>query len=187
MPLERSAYIKAERIIFDRLVAKEIEKNIEELTGHKVSVDILLKQQMSPENIITHFTANKVVTAIFSKISFSHEMFIIIFLSIEQACELVRILLAQAGLEFNGEEVIDALREFGNIMFGTMASYISKIKKERVDYLIPNVIIDYDIAILDSIILPLTVNKDLIDLYEVNVASDDNIKTRFKMLILPTW
>ncbi|OYT53182.1 MAG: hypothetical protein B6U76_08855, partial [Desulfurococcales archaeon ex4484_217_2] len=95
------------------------------------------------------------------------------------------ILLLQADMELSDEEALDALREFGNIVFGTLASELSRKVGGKVTYTIPEVVIDYDVAIIESLIAPLAMVKDIIEILEFSITSGGDEELDFDMLMIP--
>ncbi len=177
---------KVEEILLNRDIVKCVEENLEVLTGQSVRVSTEARRKIKPEKVISLFSKNEIVVVVYSNLIFSRKIYVTMIFDVKNACVLSRTLLAQADLEIGGEEIIDSLREFGNIMIGTIASYISMIQNERVDYTIPEVVIDYDTAIMESLIMPLAMNNEFIDLYEFSVMHKaTTAKSMFKMFILP--
>ncbi len=164
-------------------LSKGIEKSVMELTGTKIEINMKIKTNVAPEKLITSLSRSELVVAIYSLFT-DYKLHGIILLDISSARKLSEILLLQAELEISDEEALDALKEFGNIVFGTLAAVISNKIGGKVIYTIPEVIIDYDVAILDSLVTPIAIVKDYVELFEFEVIPEEAEALNFKMLLM---
>ncbi len=164
-------------------ICRELGKNISELTGLPITVTVKSREKKAPEELITSLSKNKLIVAIHSLIE-KQKTHIILLLDISSARKISEILLLQAGMDLSDEEALDALREFGNIVFGTFASEISMKTGGKVTYTIPEVVVDYDIAIIESLIAPLAMVRDVVEVVNFLISSKGD-ELSFEMLTLP--
>jgi len=165
-------------------LCERISNSISELTGLPIKVSIKSRAKKAPEEIITSLSRNELIVAIHSLIE-EQKTHVILLLSVSGARRISEILLLQANMELSDEEALDALREFGNIVFGTLTSELSRKVGGKVTYTLPEVVIDYDVAIIESLIAPLAMVKDVIEILEFSITSGSEEELGFDMLMIP--
>jgi len=153
----------------------EMRKCMEELTGIKFEVDVGDHKKVKPEDVVMEFSRNNVVAALYSRIDneLGRVIHKVILMDINSAEVVGTILLSKAGLDISDESMEDALREFANIIIGAYAAVLSRFFNGRFEYSIPEVVVDYDTAIVTDLVLPIAEVSQEIVMHNVKIRSDE--------------
>ncbi len=153
----------------------EMRKCMEELTGIKFEVDVGDHKKVKPEDVVMEFSRNNVVAALYSRIDneLGRVIHKVILMDINSAEVVGTILLSKAGLDISDESMEDALREFANIIIGAYAAVLSRFFNSRFEYSIPEVVVDYDTAIVTDLVLPIAEVSQEIVMHNVKIRSDE--------------
>lgn len=153
----------------------EMRKCMEELTGIKFEVDVGDHKKVKPEDVVMEFSRNNVVAALYSRIDneLGRVIHKVILMDINSAEVVGTILLSKAGLDISDESMEDALREFANIIIGAYAAVLSRFFNSRFEYGIPEVVVDYDTAIVTDLVLPIAEVSQEIVMHNVKIRSDE--------------
>ena len=169
-----------------KLLPQRISENLSILINDTIQMKIDKYCRVKPEEIIERLGRNKPIVAVYSRlIGYNNKEdigHVVILLELDNARSLATMLLSIAEIDVEEEVAIDALREFGNIIVGNIVALIASCINKAVNYSIPEVVIDTDIAILDSIITPIAFNYDYIDLVMLNVYTLSNLVSSLQLL-----
>ncbi len=154
---------------------EEMRRCMEELTGIKFSVSMGGFRRVQPEELLSEFSRNEVVATLYSRMDsdFNFILHKVIVMSIDSAELIGTILLSKAGIEVSEESIEDALREFANIVIGAYASVLSRSFRGRFEYSIPEVVVDYDTAIITELVLPLAESSKEVVTHNVRIRSSE--------------
>ncbi len=153
----------------------EMRRCMEELTGIKFEVVVSGCKRVKPEDVVNEFSRSTVVAALYSKIGndLGKILHKVILMDINSAEVVGTILLSKAGLDVSDESMEDALREFANIVIGAYAAVLSRFFNGRFEYSIPEVVVDYDTAIVTDLVLPIAEVSQEIVMHNVKIRSDE--------------
>ncbi|MCD6301342.1 MAG: chemotaxis protein CheX [Staphylothermus sp.] len=166
-----------------KLLGEKITEALKTLTETDIVVQVFGTRTMDIAKIIEKYSRDEPIVAIASSIYGGDiDGQVLLLLDIPVARDLVKLLAQKIELEPSDEDAQDILREFGNIVIGNISSIFSKGYRYRIDYDIPEVVVDLDTAVIDSIVLPIASKHDVIELLEMSISStSEQLKLRIIM------
>ena len=167
---------KYKHIALYKLLGEKITEALRTLTGADIVVQISGTRTIDIAKVIEKYSRDEPIVAIASSI-YGGDINgqILLLLNISVARDLVNMLAREIELKPSDEDARDILREFGNIVIGNISSILSKMYRCRVEYDIPEVVVDLDTAVVDSIVLPIASEHDVIELHEMSISSTSEL------------
>ena len=160
-------------------IVNRIQLCISELIGEDVTIKVKRKYRLKPEESPVKLCKEDNIVVIHTNIKTSMKNDKIyqglITLSIDSAKNLSKLLLSMVDIDLSEESAFDALCEFGNIVFGAFTSEISKKYHLRIDYSIPQVIVELCPAIISSLVAEIGAYEDFIDVYELKLITNNGL------------
>ncbi len=175
----------------ERNTVEWLGRLVQESLSLLVDMPILVKingiQSMDVTELIERYSKNEPIVMIVVTYSSKDEElgYLILLLSVSSAKELVEILAGKADLELNDENALDILKEFGNIISGSISVILSRKLNKRIDYTLPEVVIDIDTALMDSIVSVIAYKYGTsIQVLDMDITSTDRYGVNLKILLL---
>jgi len=151
-------------------ITKRIQQCISDLINEHIIVKIKDIFKLKPELSATLCRKEETVI-IYSYIVFDERYQGLIALDINAAKRIVKLLLNMAEIDLTEDNALDALKEFGNIVFGSLASEVSKKLNTKVNYSIPQVVVELCSAVISSLAAEMCTHNDLIDVFKLEFIS----------------
>ena len=184
--LSQVAKQNSENELFTELGAL-IQESLSLLIDKPIIVKVNGVHNMDVTEVIEKYSRNEpiVVTTVKYSSNSRDLGYLVLLLDVFSAKELVKILAGKVDLELNDENALDILKEFGNIVSGAISIILSREMNGRVDYTLPEVIIDIDVAIMESIVSIIAYEYGpSIQVLDVDITSEEDQGINLKILML---